>query len=415
MSNVLSRNVVADRERSYRVSICPEISGGNVAELIETIGSRRSLLVTTPTVARLYANRIAKRLLESGADVRVVVVACSEQSKILSEVEKLCQECFRAGLDRRSLLIGCGGGVCTDLVTMAASLTRRGLDHVRIPTTLIGLIDAGIGIKGAVNLPDKKSALGCFHPPERVFLDPAFLRTLPKRLISEGFAEAIKVAIAMDSGLFDFIERHSRELLEFPHTAGIGKMTELVWRSTVPALEELESNLHEDKTYRRLLDFGHTFSPLIESESGFRITHGMAVAIDIAASTGIAFELGLLSAGIRDRILRLLVNAGLPIYSPLLTTESGCKALAQMEAHQGGHLNMVLPSGIGSATFVGEKDRLAPEMLRRVLDFLRSETQAPAVSIPVVSTAEPAAPADTHAKLGQTTPLTVAWSTRAAS
>jgi 2-epi-5-epi-valiolone synthase len=407
MASVLCRNVIANREHSYRVRVCAGISNGSVIELIDAIGSRKSLLVTTPMVARLYANGIANRLLESGADVSMVVVACSEQLKLLSEVEKLCQECFRAGLDRRSVLIGCGGGVCTDLVTMAASLTRRGLNYVKIPTTLIGLIDAGIGVKGAVNLPGRKNALGCFHPPEHVLLDPAFLRTLPKKLISDGLAEAIKVAMVTDLGLFEFIERYSREFFEFPSTAEIEKMTELVWRSTVRLLEELEPNLYEGKTYRRLLDFGHTFSPLIESESEFRITHGTAVSIDIAVSTGIAFELGLVSAGDRDRILRLLVNAGLPIYSPLLTTEIGCRALAEMEAHRGGHLNLVLPSGIGSAIFIGEKDHLAPQVLRRALDFLRRETHPPALAVPVASTVEPAATADTNEKFRQTTPLLV--------
>jgi 2-epi-5-epi-valiolone synthase len=389
MSSALCRNVTANRERSYRVGISAGISNGSVTELIEAIGSRKSLLVTTPTVAQLYANGIVKRLLESGADVSMVVVACSEELKILFEVEKLCQECFRAGLDRRSVLIGCGGGVCTDLVTMAASLTRRGLNYIRIPTTLIGLIDAGVGIKGAVNLPHKKSALGCFYPPENVLLDPGFLRTLPKNLISDGLAEAIKVAIVMDIGLFEFIERYGREFVVFPHAAEIGRMAELVWRSVVRLLEELEPNLYEDKTYRRLLDFGHTFSPLIESESGFRITHGMAVSIDIAVSTEIAFEMGLVAARDRDRILKLLVNAGLPIYSPLLTTENGCRALAEMEAHRGGHLNLVVPSGIGSAVFVGDKGCLPTEALHCALDFLRRESQCPAVVIPVAASAEP--------------------------
>lgn len=406
MPSVFSRNVVANRERSYRVSVCAELSNNSVRELADAIGSRKCLLISTPTVARFYANGIAKRLLESGSEVSVVVVECSEQSKRLSQVEELCRECFRAGLDRRSVLIGCGGGVCTDVVTMAASFTRRGLSYIRIPTTLIGLIDAGIGIKGAVNLPGKKSALGCFHPPEQVFLDPGFLRTLPRKLISDGLAEAIKVATVMDLGLFQFIEGYSREILEYPSTTGTGKMTELVWRSAVRLLEELEPNLYEDKTYCRLLDFGHTFSPYIESESGFRISHGMAVSIDIAVSTGIAFELGLVSAGERDRILRLLVNSGLPIYSSLLTADSGCRALAEMEAHRGGHLHLVLPRGIGGAIFVSEKERLAPQVLHRALDFLRRESRTPAFAVPVVSVVESPATRDTdNKKLTQKTPF----------
>jgi 2-epi-5-epi-valiolone synthase len=401
-TSALYKNVVAGRECCYRVAVCEGLSDNNLSELVDAIGSRRCLLVTTPTVARLYASGIAKRLFASGFDVRIVVVECSERSKILSEVEKLCRECFLAGLDRKSVLIGCGGGVCTDLVTVASSLTRRGLNHIRIPTTLIGLIDAGIGIKGAVNLPGKKSGLGCFHPPDQVLLDPSFLRTLPKGLISSGLAEAIKVAIVMDLGLFEFIERYLLELLQFRSAADVGKMTELVWRTATRVLEELEPNLYEDKTYRRLMDFGHTFSPLIESESGFRVSHGMAVSIDIAVSTGIAFELGLVSAVERDRILRLLLDAGLPIHCPMLTIESGRRALTEMEAHRGGHLNLVLPSGIGSAIFVSEKDQLAPKVLGAALDFLRQQNHSSSFFGPVFSPVEPAATLATHNQLPQT-------------
>lgn len=392
MTGTLCRLVSANRERSYLVRLAPGISAGNVAELVQAIDGRKSLLVTTPTVARLYANDIAKRLIQSGVDVSMVILECAEQSKTLVEVERLCQECFRVGLDRRSLLIGCGGGVCTDLVTMAAALMRRGLSYVRIPTTLIGLIDAGIGIKGAVNLPNKKSAMGIFCPPEHVFLDPAFLKTLPRELVSDGLAEAIKVAVALDTGLFAFLEQFSCELLRSTAAADMSKLAELVWHSALRLLEELETNLYEDKTYRRVLDFGHTFSPLIESVSDFQVSHGSAVAIDIALSSAVALELDLLSLENRNRILGSLRNAGLPIYSPLLTAENCVKALEEIEAHRGGHLNLVVPSGIGSAVFVTEKRSLPLSLLRRALRFLEQEAYGRPFSVPISSSVTQAAP-----------------------
>jgi 3-dehydroquinate synthase len=385
MMGTLCRLVSANRERSYLVRLAPGISAGSVAELVQVIDGRKALLVTTPTVARLYANDVAKRLMRSGVDVSTVILECAEQSKTLVEVERLCQECFRVGMGRRSLLIGCGGGVCTDLVTMAAALTRRGLGYVRIPTTLIGLIDAGIGIKGAVNLPDKKSAMGVFCPPEQVLLDPAFLKTLPKELISDGLAEAIKVGVALDPILFAFLEQFSGELLRTTATADIRKLTELVWRSSLCLLNELEANLYEDKTYRRVLDLGHTFSPIVESMSDFRVSHGVAVAIDIALSSAVAFELDLLSLEDRTRILGSLRNAGLPIYSPLLTADNCVKALEEIEAHRGGHLNLVVPSGIGSAVFVKEKRSLPLSVLHRALRFLDQEAYGHRFSVPISS------------------------------
>jgi 2-epi-5-epi-valiolone synthase len=372
--NVASRVVSATRERSYRVALAPGISTGDVAELARIIDGRKSLLVTTPTVARLYASEITSRLMRSGVDISMVIVECTEQSKTLPEVERLCRECFGAGLDRKSLLIGCGGGLCTDLVTMAAAITRRGLSYLRIPTTLIGLIDAGIGIKGAVNLPGKKSAMGVFCPPEHVLLDPAFLKTLPAELISDGLAEAIKVGVALDPILFEFLEHFSDRLVSSPSTASVETLSELVWRSSLRLLEELEPNLYEDKTYMRVLDFGHTFSPLIESLSDFHISHGVAVAIDIALSSAVAYEMELLSLGDRDRILRSLCNAGLPVYSPLLTVENCAQSLGEIEAHRGGRLNLVVPTGIGSTQFITEKHSLPSSVLQRALRDLEQET-----------------------------------------
>lgn len=379
MNNEVSREVSADRKASYRVSICEGLSSGNVATLVSILGGRRSLFVTTPTVARLYSFTIVQQLRDAGVDINLSILSCNEHSKTLLEVEKLCQECFRVGLDRQSVLIACGGGVCGDIVTMAASLTRRGLCYIRIPTTLIGLIDAGIGIKGAVNLPGKKSGMGCFHPPERVLLDPAFLQTLPKRYISDGLAEAIKVAAVLDADLLAFIEAHCNGLLNLSLVVETEKMNELMWRCTLHTLRELELNLYEDKTYCRLLDFGHTFSPLIESESDFSISHGAAVAIDIATSTAIAFEIGLISVEERDRVLALLGSAGLPIHCTQLSVENAHRALTETEAHRGGHLNLVLPSGIGRGIFVLEKGDIAADVMQRALDFLKRQNKLPRI------------------------------------
>jgi 3-dehydroquinate synthetase len=375
MTRAPQRSVAASHERSFNVALCPGLSAGRVDDLVQGVKGRKCLLITTPTVAELYANRIASRLLESGVNLSTLVLPCSEQSKTCAEVERLCKECFRAGLDRRSVLIGCGGGVCTDLVTMVAALTRRGLGHIKIPTTLIGLIDAGIGIKGAVNLPGKKSAIGCFYPPERVFLDPSFLRTLPRQLISDGLAEAIKVAITFDAALFQRIEQTSRELLENPLQADYDRLTDLVWRSSNLLLDELETNLYEDQTYERLLDFGHTFSPMIEAMSGFDVRHGMSVAIDMALSTAVSYSLGFLSCADQDRILRLLLGVGLPIFSHLLNLECCSKALDEIEAHRGGHLNLVIPRGIGKAVFLPKKEQVPQAVLNTALNFLRKKSQ----------------------------------------
>src|SRR5436190_23291776 len=136
-------------------------------------------------------------------------------------VAAVCNEALSHGLNRTGVLISMGGGVCSDIVTLSASLIRRGVAHIRVPTTLIGQIDAGIGLKGAVNFCGKKSFVGCFHPPEQVLIDPAFLQSLPRRSLVSGMAEATKMGIARDARLFELLERCSAELVMsgFDHPA----------------------------------------------------------------------------------------------------------------------------------------------------------------------------------------------------
>lgn len=198
----------------------------------------------------------------------------------------------------------------------------------------------------------------------------------------------------MDPFLFEIVEQSSSELLKPPFSTDINKLTKLVWRSSLCLLEELEKNIYEDRTYQRVLDFGHTFSPLVESMSGFQVSHGVAVAIDIALSSALAHELGLLSIEDRNRILRSLRTAGLPISSPILTDEVCHRALREMEAHRGGHLNLVVPSGIGKSVFINEKQGLPTSALRTALRFLDREFFGLSVSHPTASTIRHAAPPD---------------------
>ena len=289
----------------------------------------------------------------------MLVLPVREETKSMQFVEAVCAKALEHGLNRRGMLIGFGGGVCLDVVTVAASLIRRGIGHLRVPTTLIGQIDAGIGLKGAINFAGKKSFVGCFHPPEQVLVDPCFLRTLPPRLVSSGIAESVKMGIIRDAPLFELLEGG-----ELSH--------EILRRSIWSMLEELRKNPYEDQTYERVVDFGHTFSPLLEAAMGFELQHGEAVAVDIALSTMIAHELGRVGSGTRDRILRLLRASGLPIFAPKLTVDLCRDALTEAARHRGGCMNLVVPDGIGRAAFLRKRDELPDELLERALASLES-------------------------------------------
>jgi 3-dehydroquinate synthase len=319
--------------------------------LLELLGShRQALIVTTPTVARLHAASLAS-LPTRHEGLHVLTLPCSEAGKSLAAVQEVCARAASIGLKRHDVLVAFGGGVCSDIVTMAASLIRRGIDHIRVPTTLIGQIDAAIGVKGAVNFHSKKSFLGTFYPPEAVLLDHGLLRTLNPLHLRQGLAEIVKIALATDSPLFNQVAAHVDSLLTSRFQRPIGVADQVLGQAAARMLEQLEPNLFEDQTFERLVDLGHTFSPLLEAASDFTMPHGDSVAIDTALSSSLAVEMGLLAAADRDRILAILLAAGLPIWTDLLTPDLCARALEEAARHRGGHANLVLPVAIGSATF----------------------------------------------------------------
>jgi 3-dehydroquinate synthetase len=338
--------------------------------LADILGKRRALLVTTPTVARLYGSRLRALIDAHALDVSVLELACSEQNKNLDLVSRVCGRALELGLDRRGVLIGLGGGVCTDLVTVAASWIRRGIAHIRIPTTLVGQIDAGIGIKGGVNFQGKKSFLGCFHPPEAVLIDPLFLRSLPVDALRCGLAEILKIALVRDEALFDLVEARATSFLASGFAKPRAAARKVLWSAVERMLQELAANAYENETYQRLVDFGHTFSPLLEAVTRFALPHGQAVAVDMALSAVLAAELGLLQPEVCQRILWAIAAAGLPIHSAHLTPSLCREALHEATRHRGGALNLVLPVAIGKATFLESAADLPHLVLERAIQRL---------------------------------------------
>ena len=370
------RRVRADRHRSYEVHLVDGLLGERLTELADRIQGRKSLLVTTPTVAKLYGESIHAKLADS-VDVSLFVLPAKEKSKHMDHAMAICREAHGLGFGRKSVLIGLGGGVCTDLVTMAASLLRRGTPYMRIPTTLLGQVDGSIGVKGAVNFNDKKNSLGCYYSPEAVFVDPAFLQTLSRSQISHGLAEIIKMALVRDARLFDLLEEFAKELLDSRFQAPRQPATEILSRAIMGMIEELESNIYEDQTYRRLVDFGHTVSPQIESASQFQMSHGDAVAMGIAFCCELARDIGLMTAESCERAITCIRTSELPTSSELLTKERVLQAFDEATRHRDGALNLVVPTEIGRATFIESKNEISDESLDRVVSKVGFGTDPP--------------------------------------
>jgi 3-dehydroquinate synthase len=192
------------------------------------------------------------------------------------------------------------------------------------------------------------------------------------RHISSGIAEIIKVAVVCDKSLFCLLERHGSQLLESRFSSPHDESRAVIWRSVAGMLEELSANLYEDQCYQRLMDFGHTFSPLLEVRSKFRLSHGEAVAIDMALSIALANQLGALSDDDRDRALSVIASSSLPLRSHLLTEALCIDSFRETTIHRGGALNFVLPTSLGRAQFIKHADEIPVSLLRSTLTWLAS-------------------------------------------
>jgi 3-dehydroquinate synthetase/predicted NBD/HSP70 family sugar kinase len=351
-------HIATEKQVSYDVRLIQDIfnTGNDALAMAAAPHPTRSphVVVVDRVVAELHRERIHEYFAAHALNLRLIELEAGETTKSIDEVIRLVREFSAAGIPRRGApIIAIGGGVTLDVVGLSASLFRRGTPYVRIPTTLVALIDAGIGAKTAVNLDGDKSRIGTYHVSSMALLDLAFLGTLERRHIACGLAEAVKIALVKDGELFDVIADHAESVLD---DAGHAPAVDVIVRRSVAAmLEELESNLWEDRL-ERLPDFGHSFSPAIEMRAEPPLLHGEAVAIDMAISSLIARNRGLLSFGDADRVLTVLAACELPCWQVHCTIDLLADALAETTRHREGLQRLPLPTGIGSATFVNNVD-----------------------------------------------------------
>lgn len=323
------------------------------AALAEAAAGRPVLFVVDQHIQEEYGHAIdeySRRLMDC---VGKMVFRAREARKGPSAVNRVCRFAASVRFPRHGVLVAVGGGVTLDVVGFAASVYRRGIGYFRIPTTLVGLIDAGLGIKQAVNFAGKKSLIGAFYPPMGVISDASFLRSLPLSEISCGLAEITKIALTRDRTLFEQLQMHGRELYRSRFSAPPEAAHRILYQAALVMLHELQPNLYE-QNLRRVVDFGHTFSPLIEAVSGYEIRHGFAVATDMILSTAIAVSRGLCAPEVLRALLALVHDVGLPAALPALTAGQLHRAIESATQHRGGKLNLVVPTRIGQATFIDD-------------------------------------------------------------
>ncbi|MEW2621591.1 sedoheptulose 7-phosphate cyclase [Streptomyces sp. NPDC048106] len=327
-----------------------------LAGVTERTGNRR-FIVLDDHVERCYGDRLRTYLDAHGLEPTICVLAAEERTKTMDSVSHVVRALDRFGISRRhDPIIAVGGGVLLDIVGFAASLYRRSTPYVRVPTTLIGIVDAGVGVKTGVNFGSHKNRLGTYFAPALALLDRDFLATLDERHISNGLAEILKIALIKDMRLFSLLERHGTTLVSSRMQARGAEgdvVQEVLERAIHGMLEELQPNLWESDL-QRLVDYGHTFSPTIEMRALPDLLHGEAVAIDMALTTAIARRRGLVAEEEQRRVGGVMRRLRLPQYHPVCEVHSLAEALEDTVRHRDGLQRLPLPVGIGSARFVND-------------------------------------------------------------
>ncbi|MFN8482518.1 MAG: 3-dehydroquinate synthase [Anaerolineae bacterium] len=299
-------------------------------------------LVTDAAVAPLHAPAAQAGLERAGLSSALVVLPPGEAAKTLDTVRLAYDAFLAAGLGRDATVVALGGGVIGDLVGFAAATYLRGVAFVQAPTTLLSMVDASVGGKVGVDLPQGKNLVGAFKTPRLVLADLATLDTLPPAEVTAGLAEVVKAGIIDDPELLAHLETSGPEPLAWTVTRAIAVKQRVV-----------EEDPYESGR-RAVLNLGHTFGHALESLSGFRLRHGECVAIGMVAAAHLATRLGVADAALEERIRAVLAKLGLPTSAPGYAPADIYARMAVDKKKASGKLRFIVPRAVGDVIVVGD-------------------------------------------------------------
>ena len=351
------------RDESHRLLLGPGLRRvlGRLLEPLEI--PPRLFVVTDRRVGELYGREVGEALAKSGFEAALLTVAPGERAKSWAVVQRLAGELLARGAHRGTALVALGGGVVGDLTGFLASIYMRGVPLVQVPTTLLAMVDAGIGGKTAINLPEGKNLLGTFLQPRLVVIDPEFLGTLPTKERLNGLAEVIKAGFIQDRELLEQIGREGLKLFNHP-----GDLLEVIARAAgIKAAIVAADSREQDR--RRLLNFGHTLGHGLEAASGFKLPHGRAVALGMLMALHLSERLTGLPADESRWGQDLLQGFGYARRLPHLDQEAVLAALTRDKKRLETGLVFVLLRHLGEAV-VRENVPIAPagEAVKEVLE-----------------------------------------------
>lgn len=353
-------------DRAYEVVVGSGLVDRADERIAPLLKRARTAIVTDQNVADHHGERLAVALEKAGIATDVIALPPGEDTKSWEGLANLSDQLLELELDRGDIIVAFGGGVIGDLTGFAASIYKRGIDFVQIPTTLLAQVDSSVGGKTAIDTARGKNLIGAFHQPKLVLADLDVLATLPEREMHCGYAEVIKYGMLGDAAFFDWLEEHGCKVLQAENTA----LAHAIVRS-VEMKAEIVAEDEREAGRRALLNLGHTFAHALEAENGYgeALKHGEAVGAGCALAFRFSAVLGHCSRADADRVEAALKAAHLPtrlsdVPGHPFSADRLITHMAQDKKAEGGALTFVLVRGIGDAFVAKGVD---PEPLRAFL------------------------------------------------
>jgi 3-dehydroquinate synthase len=370
---ILETVAVSLGARSYDIEIGEGLLADAGTLLRRHLHRPFTAIVTDRNVAERHLATLVQSLEKSGIDCRTIVLDPGEATKSFAGLQKACEALLEAGVERKDTIIALGGGVIGDLAGFAASILRRGVKFIQIPTSLLAQVDSSVGGKTGINSPFGKNLIGSFHQPQHVLADLTLLKTLPQRQLAAGYAEVVKYGLLGDAKFFHWLEEDVDALMRCDIDALAHAVTvSCNAKAAIVAEDETETGV------RALLNLGHTFGHVLEAATGYSdvLLHGEAVSIGMVQAFAFSEMLGHCHKGTADRVAMHLAHAGLPtrtrdIKAKLPPPGKMLEMMRQDKKASLGKITFILVRGIGEAFIARDVDD------QDVLKFLEQDMKTP--------------------------------------
>ena len=320
----------------------------NLGDRLLELGIHGPVRIITDSNVMVPYGRAVQRALD-GRDIasHCFVVPAGEASKNLQTAQAIYEWLVGLQAERGHAILALGGGMVGDLAGFVAATFLRGVPFVQLPTSMAAMVDASVGGKVAVNLPQGKNLVGAFYQPRAVLADVSALQTLGRRELAEGWAEAIKHGLILDADLVDVFEEHAEMLMKMDPEVS----SQVIRRSMAIKADVVSRDERETLGIRILLNYGHTIGHALEASTDYgRFLHGEGVSIGMMGVARMSQRLGMIPETVVDRQRRLLESFGLPLRATGVPVDNVLQAMSLDKKTEGGETKWVMLEGVGKAT-----------------------------------------------------------------